>query len=349
VRSRAISYAATALAAILSVLPAAPRPARACDLCSIFTATEMQESRPGWRVSLAEQFSRHTTIIHGGDEVANLSGQRLESSITQAVLAYQIGRRLGVQAAVPYIHRSYRRAVVTGVQDGEESGLGDVSVVARALLFGGLTESGMFRVWLLGGVKLPTGDAERLGDEVEDHEGTDAAAARVTGRTAISSTPLAPNAPAHEDNLSEIHGHDIALGSGSVDYVVGAEFFGSWKRLFVGSTAQQMIRTKGDFDYDYGSDFLWSAGPGAYVWLAHTHTLALQAAFSGEVKATDKVGGHRNGGTAVTSIYLGPALRFTLASSLSIEASVDFPIVQNPTGRQLVPDYRFRSGLTWGL
>lgn len=337
--------------AALAACGAIPLAAHACDLCSIFTASEMHEARLGWRVGLAEQFSNHDRIVRGGDEVPNLSGQSLESSITQVVIGYQIRGRVGVGAAVPYVHRSYRRAVVTGVEVGEESGIGDASFVARALAYHRVSESGIVRVSILGGVKFPTGDAGRLGDEIELHEDSLAAhhhAAAFADRARPRSAPP-PRAPAHEDNLSQIHGHDIALGSGSFDYLVGAEFFGSWRRLFVTSTAQQMMRTKGDFDYDYGSDFLWSLAPSAYVSLGHEHSLALGAAFSGEMKATDKVGEHRNGGTAVTSVYLGPALRFTLGSSLSLEMNTDIPIVQRPTGTQLVPDYRVRGGLTLAL
>lgn len=302
--------------------------ARACDLCSIYTATEMQENR-GVRVSAAEQFTQYGSVHDGTSESPNPAGQRLDSWIVQGVVEYQVERRLTLQGTVPYIDRSYRRADVRGIESGSETGFGDATLIARALLHSGFTDEGLVRASLMGGVKFPTGDSERLSEELAAHD-------------------LEGGAKAAHGGAGLISGHDLALGSGSTDFLIGAEAYGTWRRLFVAAEAQYMIRTLGDFEYEYGNDLIWGAGPGVYAIANHAYTLAIQAAFSGEVKAADEVGGQDNGGE-ITSLYVAPAIRFTLASSLSVELMPDFPLVHNTSDRQLVSDFRFRSGLTWGL
>jgi len=46
----------------------------------------------------------------------------------------------------------------------------------------------------------------------------------------------------------------LALGSGSVDGIIGARGFWSWKRGFVVGNVQYLLRTAGDFAYEYAND-----------------------------------------------------------------------------------------------
>ena len=76
-----------------------PLAARACDLCGCYSP--QVESMPKEKVSLtgfytaiAEQFTHFGTLQFDDHEVANPTGQRLESSITQFVVGYEIDNRL---------------------------------------------------------------------------------------------------------------------------------------------------------------------------------------------------------------------------------------------------------------
>src|SRR5262245_56082281 len=73
-----------------------PPAARACDICSVYTATEQRESRTGFRVGIATQFTSFGTLRDGGQEVANPDGQYLDSSVTQNFFGYQVTPRVGV-------------------------------------------------------------------------------------------------------------------------------------------------------------------------------------------------------------------------------------------------------------
>jgi hypothetical protein len=177
---------------------------------------------------------------------------------------------------------------------------------------------------LLGGIKLPTGDTDRIGEELhETEEGHD------------HGTP------------SGVHGHDLSLGSGSVDGVVGASVFARWERLFFSGLFQYSIRSRGDFDYRYANDAMWNGGPGVFLLLEESHTLALQLIVSGEDKGYDELGSKRADDTAITSVFLGPQLNFTWSDKLSAQAGIDLPVLMDNSAVQLVPDWRIRAAVTW--
>jgi hypothetical protein len=293
-------------------------PAAACDLCAIYSATEQRESRIGWRLAVAEQFTSFDTWHRGDEAVAN-PGEHLNSFITQVVLGYNVTPRLGFQMNVPLISRVYRRREQGGFVHGDESGIGDLSLLGTFVPFTEVTARGVVRLTLLGGLKLPSGDSRRIGEELDESE----------------------------EVPSGIHGHDLALGSGSVDGIVGAQGFYSWRRLFVTGTIQYLLRTPGSFDYAYANDLIWSLAPGAFVLLRHDATLGVQVELSGETKGNDTLAGERTGDTAINEVFLGPGLFFTHGTSLAAGVNVDVPVFQHNSGLQIVPDYRLRGSVSW--
>lgn len=353
------------LLVVLVVLPAAiltrAEPAVSCDLCAIYTATELQETKEGFRLGLGEQFTRFGTLQQGGDEVPNPANEWLNSSITQFVLGYQFTPRIGVQLNLPVIAREFRRLQADGIHKGDENGFGDLSILADVLAYSAVRENTVFRLTLFGGLKLPSGDSSRLREEQEEDEmgsshdhTTDVEGPYGNGNPFLHPAPVRV-LPQHSQNAdfeSGIHGHDLALGSGSVDGILGMTVFGSWRRVFFSGSLQYLLRTEGDFDYQYANDLLWSAGPGVFVLLGHDlwrrdFSLAWQTVLSGEAKGEDQVDGKDTNDTAITSMYIGPAFTFTWGTSLSADIVADLPVLQNNTSLQIVPDYRLRGGITW--
>src|SRR5262249_23709204 len=155
----------------------------------------------------------------------------------------------------------------------DETGFGDLALLGHFLAYSAVTERSVFNLTLLGGLKMPTGNPDRLGEELEeDHHGS--GAARFRARHVIGEDPADPDAPTEPE--SGIHGHDLALGSGSWDGIVGGQLFWSWQRLFVTAASQYAIRTEGSFEYRFANDLSWTGGPGIYALLAHDYTLAVQ-------------------------------------------------------------------------
>ena len=293
--------------------------ALACDLCAIYMGVEQRESRTGFFAGVAEQYSDFDTWQRGGEKVPNPAGERLHSFITQIVGGYTLTPRIAVQINLPVIVRDFRRQEMDGVVNGDESGFGDLSLLASWEAYSDVTENTLTRFTLLGGLKLPSGNSRRLKEELNEMD----------------------------DVESAIHGHDLALGSGSVDGIIGAQLFWSWRRAFVTGAIQYLLRTEGDFQYEFADDLMWSGGPGAFVLLAHEYTVGVQAELSGESKGNDSLAGVKMDDTAITALYIGPDIRFTWGTSLGANLAVDLPVLQHNSALQIVPDLRLRGGLTW--
>jgi hypothetical protein len=301
-------------------------PVAACDICAIYTATEMGESRTGF-APRGEHYSDYSTEKLDGDEVSE-HRRRVATAPAEIIFGYQILPRLG---SLNHDHLAHVSPLATDRTSATtRSGPGDLSLVANVLAFDRVSENSVFRFSLLGGLKLPSGDPDRIKEELAEghqHEG-------------------AQQGGEHEEE-SGLHGHDLALGSGSVDGIVGGSIFWSWRRLFLTSALQYAIRTEGSFDYEYANDLTWSGGPGGYLLLTHDYTLSLQGLLTGESKGKDTLSGVKANDTGITALYAGPSFGFTWGTALSVELAADLPVVQNNTQLQLVPDYRLRGAAIW--
>jgi hypothetical protein len=326
---------ALVLVALLALAPT--NVAVCCDVCAIYTATEMRETRAGMRLGVWEQWSQFGTERLGGTEVTLPAEEHMDSSVTQFLVGYTLTPRLGIQLTVPYVDRSFTRIRDHRLEEGTERGIGDVALLGNVLAYSTVVGDSTLRFTLFGGVKFPTGDSSRLGEEFVEPETGRAQARSRTTRARLDILPL-------EGGL---HGHDLALGSGSFDGVTGGQLFWSWRRLFVGAIMQYAIRSTGDFDYRYANDLTWVGGPGVFALLTHRYSVALQGVLSGETKGKDSQQGRTADDTAMTALYAGPGLSATWGTSFSGEVTVDLPVIQHNTGLQLVPDIRVRGGFTW--
>src|SRR5947208_2853807 len=137
--------------AVLAV--ACAQPVFSCDFCAIYSATETRTGK-GFFAGVAEQFTYFATAQQGGREVANPTGQYENSSITQLLLGYNFNNRFGLQFNTPIIYRSFKRPEGFTIDRGTESGIGDVSLVGKYVIYRHETEDTTFLGSLLGGVKF---------------------------------------------------------------------------------------------------------------------------------------------------------------------------------------------------
>jgi hypothetical protein len=329
----------------LLTLSAASR-AFACDLCGCYTPRlEVVHEKPfAFYVAVAEQFTHFGTDRLNGNKVENPTGQYLDSSITQAVIgATFLQSRAGLQLSVPYIYRSFKRPEGFDIEHGHESGLGDLSLLANFVVFrtGGserrepavTARDGKSVAMihpsepdfsaslnLLAGVKFPTGDASRIKEEFVEEE--------------IEGAPA-----------SGIHGHDLALGTGSWDGIFGAQAFLRYKAVFFDADVRYTLRGRGHYSYRFADDLQWSGGPGVYLYRRGGDTLGLQCVVAGETKGYDHFQGEPATDTGVTSLYVGPRISGAFGP-VSGDVGVDFPVLMNTTSFQTTPDYRIRAGLS---
>lgn len=341
----AVARAATGLA-LATLVAGVPAPARGCDLCAIYATSEAREDRTGPRVGIAQQFTYFRTWQQSGEPIPN-PGERLASSITQVLVGYNVHPRIGVQLNLPIISRHYTRIEGGRLVDGDASGIGDLSLLAvgKPLVWSDLDR--IAHLVTFAGLKLPSGGTSFLREEIAPPP-----CVPFPDPTACSRRPRLAW-PQHGNGApSGIHGHDLSLGSGSVDGVLGAQVFTTWDRYFGTASVQYMIRGTGAFDYRYANDLMFSAGPGLYLFAGHLlggqpWSLRAQAMLTGESKGTDTIDGQRVGDTGYTALYLGPALGFAWGLHLGAELALDAPVLQNNSGLQIVPDYRLRGAFTW--
>ena len=280
-------------------------------------------------MGVASQYTSYGRLQDSGRGIANSADQYLHSSITQMYAGYGVSKTFGVQVNVPYIYRSFRRAEGGGIESGKESGLGDISLSGywTALEI----ERGDFRFTarLHAGIKLPTGESDRLAEEgSEEHE---------------HEVPE----PHHEETPSGVHGHDLALGTGSLDGIVGADFFCQWKRSFFEAGIQYTLRGKGGHSYDVADDLRWNASAGYMVFQSPQWNASLSVRFSGETKGEDDFRGKRLDDTSITTVFVGPRADVAWGERLSFNAGLDLPIRRDNSGVQTVPDFRAQAGVSW--
>jgi len=297
-------------------------PAWACDVHTVFHASETQGAGKGFFAGASEQFTHFGTLSQDGHKVENEADQWLESSISQVFMGYNFTRQFGVQFNLPFIHREFKRPDGLDTDRSHVSGLGDASLTANLVLFEREDERFTLRWSALGGLKFPTGDSSRLAEELSEVE--------------------APGALE-----SGIHGHDLTLGSGSLDGIIGSSVFVRWKHLLATTHLQYNACTKGDYGYSYANNLQWGFAPGAYLVLHERQSLVLQLVVSGETKGKDTFQGAYAEDTAITSVYLGPQATYTWSDQLSIQLGMDLPIHQENSALQIVPDYRIQAALLW--
>lgn len=301
---------------------ACAQPAVACDLCAVYAVTQAQgQKSSGFFGGVAEQFTHYGTVQEDSHKVSNSIDQHIDSAISQVFVGYNFTERLGAQFNLPVIYREFRRPHGAIIEDGTQFGIGDVSLLGNFVAYRTFHKDYMMTINLLGGLKFPTGNSSHLKE---------------------------PDV-ASENGLPEsaIAGHDLALGSGSVDGILGTSIYGRWKRLFLNAGFQYAARTEGDFGHQYANDFTWAGGPGYYVMLTDDYSIALQALVSGESKGKDTSHGVPDEDSAVTSVFLGPQIGFTWSTRLSAHLGVDIPVSLENSGLQAVPDYRVHAAVTW--
>ena len=232
---------------LLVFIAAAAVTSRACDLCGCYTpqlnAMPQMESAfsPSWAAGIygavGEQFTRFATLQLDGSEIANPTGQYLNSSITQLVAGYDVTSRFALQINVPLIYREFKRPEGFQIDRGTVSGLGDISLLLKTVLFHyasparrsfefqdknpvAIEHEPDFTVSaiLLTGIKFPTGDSSRLEEEFHEVD--------------------IPGAPE-----SGIHGHDLTLGTGSYDGIFGEQMATRYKNVFFETNVQFTLPT----------------------------------------------------------------------------------------------------------
>jgi hypothetical protein len=336
---------------VLVGLVAAPA-ARACDSCSIYTFVTAKDHHPGWFGGLFLQRADLSGLVEDGRSADNEFDQRLESLVTQTFVGYQFERGFSVQLSVPYLDRSFRRVAAVEedhhglvrtpdkhgapeLEDGSESGLGDIAIVGSWRAFERLTADGNI-VWTVSaGVELPTGNSDRLEEHHSHHEEHGA---------------LSSNNKHGAEATSAVGGHELALGSGSTDLLLGTQLVASRGRMLGRAGAQYAVREEGDHEYHFGNEFMWNVSAGYFLVATHGQTLAFSLRVAGDHRDADEIGGEVHAGTDLSTLWAGPTLAYAGSTGWSSEVDFEYRLDESTSGALLLPDWRLRLAVTrrWG-
>ena len=331
---------------LLLLLPFAS--ANACDLCAVYRAADARgETGAGFGFTIAEQYIPYQTVQINGQKVNQAPNapapDYVNSSITHFVLGYNGSSRWGISLNVPLTHLKFRRTdteysltppfTSNVTEQGTETGLGDMSLIGRVAIIEKLEMEYGLVVNLLAGVKFPTGNDERLDDEIEQVE-------------IVESLPIPHDDPLSHSDAS-VHQHNLALGSGSYDGIFGVTMNGNWQRFFLNTQFQYYLRTEGRSGFKYGNELMVSGGPGVFVLLNKGYTLSVQAFALYDYMARDELLGQPSNETGLTAWYLGPVVNFTWGSRFSANVGAEFPLNIDNNGEQSVPNYRLHGGISW--
>jgi len=295
------------------------RTAVACDTCALYLADAA--GRPGFTLSTAHQYTRLGTLWSGDRQLGNPIDQYVDSHITQLSVGYSRGGDWQAQFTLPYISRSYRRPDHSRIENGRERGLGDATLAARYRLWRTVTNRGnQLELGLLGGIELATGNSDRLKPANHVH---------------------------HHFVPSGVHEHDLALGSGSTDWLVGADARWQHGRWFAQTQVQRKLRRPGAFDYRLADETTWEFGAGRYLILTHTRSLAAQGLFSTDHRGLDSLAGAAQVDTGASVRYLGARVTGALRRRFESALSLELPVRIRTTDTMVVPDYRIRAAVDW--
>lgn len=310
--------------------------ALACDLCALSNARAPYNPSAGaLHLGLSEQFTGFDSIRDGTKKVENTEHQRMESSITQVSFGYDISDAVSAQAVLPIINRRYARVVDGERERGTEAGVGDLALLARVVPYQYTSSTLTIVPHFFVGAKLPTGNSDRLQEElVEEHD----------------TEPKHADHHHDEERMvpSAVHGHDLALGSGSTDVPFGLGLFVRSGRAVFEANFEYCIRTGGSHQYQYADDILFSAAPGVYLVDDQSKNIAIFAELSGENKAKDSgANGVIFADTALEALYLGPKLQASFGRNFDTELAVSWPVHYETSAQQIAASYRLQASLGW--
>jgi hypothetical protein len=339
-----------------------------CDLCAVYVAQQVNTFHPGeLSLGIAEQFTSSGRLQTNGDKIDDPANQFMNSSTTQIFSRFDLSETVAIQANIPFINRDFRRAVEGGTESGSVSGLGDISLLGLYAPVH-LEDSGnLLRVTLTGGVKIPTGSFSRLREELgeghshggehsEEHEeemdhhsehsdssghSDDMHSSMDSDHEMQTKTSFRHGGMEH-GAMSGVHGHGLALGTGSWDVIAGSNIFGRYGRWLTAGSVQYTFRNTGSYGYRYGNDFLWDLGVGRYLILDEGNSLALRFNMLGEVKDYDTLSGVERTDSGLTSLFMGPEINFTAGNNVFGLLALDIPTIMNNTETGVVADYRVR-------
>jgi hypothetical protein len=267
----------------------------------------------GFTLDLSFEYIDQNRLKGHSDFVPDHTEIRTINRNATLLLRYAPADWLRLSVSTPYVARTHEHLHGDELEHWQLDGVGDVQLQARARV--------VRYLWLIGGVKLPTG--------ADDQKNADGERAEV---------PIQP-------------------GSGSTDVIVGASYENSTRRAthVEGSMGNIAVipwfasvtyrrNGRGALEHRVGSELQLNAGT-AYP-LSHELELLLQANVrrrGRDVSPDDPQDAFFTGGTFA---YASPGLRYSKGRG-AVYALMQLPLLQHVNGIQLTAKRNWIGGVQW--
>jgi hypothetical protein len=303
-------------------------PVRACDFCLISQGISPLETLSGSGLRLTQRYALNDSVYRGTEEIDNPGG-RESFWTTDLSLFHSVEQVPGLllTANVPlrhteldgHVHAHGDGEVEAHDDRGEETGIGDVSLLARYTF---LTHHTLDSTLLLAGtvgVKLPTGATD----------------GKVDG----------------SDEFMDAH---TQLGTGSTDLLLGASAnlargrFGVAANLLSGITGEGEV---GDVDHSFGNWLNYDLTGRYRVWPATVgaggNSVFLSLGANGELRGRETEGGVELEDSGGHTVYVSPGLQVNVEQNWVFEFSYQHAVYHDLNGVQLGEDYKVFGSLTY--
>lgn len=290
------------------VMPCVPHEARAQQAVNSFTGVTLFPEGSVIRTHLRTRSLDR--LLRNGDEIEDSEGREVTTFFVPTALNFGVSTNLTLAANVPYFRKEIRFNTPNGREERGASGLGDIILLGKYRFFNWNAYQTTVQLAVTGGVKLPTGATDK---------GPSGAPFPI---------PLQP-------------------GTGSTDVLLALSGTAvkDWAVLHLSGLYK--LNTTGDRRYRFGDLFNYNLAAEARV--VHTKypgpELYLGVELNGEVLATDELQGASLENTGGHRLFVSPNLVFFLFRNLTLESSVQLPVLQDLNGTQLGEGPRFVFGL----
>ena len=308
--------------------------ASACDPCALYNASRMFGHSPeSFTLGVSNQYTSFDKATKP-DSGSIRDGELVKGfNTTQLNFGYDLNEKSGLQLTLPLVTRRFNTISRYQSESDSDFNLGDSIIAGNYSFYNYRDGEVVVLAGVTAGIKLPTGDTGVLED--------------VSTSGANGGLKTKNLFKHHQLSSSSGGGRALTFGSGSVDYIVGANLLTRYKRYFFLTNYQYTLRTEGDFDYEFADDMVWSTGPGYYFAVDDKYTVGTRVVASGEYKASDKLKGNKVEYSALSNLYVGPEIIATINNRYFIETGIDFRTSSEDASLTVVPTTRFRFSLSY--
>jgi hypothetical protein len=315
---------------VLLGISTVPVAAQDCDRCAA-TAYLQSALLPEVtnHVGLQLSYDYRHTMLTGSSDTPNAADEKVATTVANLYYSHSLIEGTSFDLYLPFESQAYTARPNYTYDSGRDSALGDLSLLVTQQLFGGVAERKLVDWRLRAGVKLPTGDSSQL--------------------KKYPAEVVRPDPQGSVYPTSALYPYDRALGSGSVDWIIGSSYVVRYEDFFGLVDAQFIGRTTGENDFTVGNTATVHVTPG-YIFSysrGNEFSLLLDAAY--RYDAQSDYDGKTVDNSGQTAFSMGPQLMGNFQGKVLALVGVSLPLYQSVEGTQLASDYQILASIMTGF